>query len=331
MFVKDMFHFIWVIGTMDTETYNHETMEGQRMVLIFRVRRARQKAMKAAIAEALALLADFNPSVLSGGPLGHQPGLFWIELQDSVLPAALDRIPLLGYTFAVDMVKFSEGRSRGRSRRTAIQQKWHGRPFDLQPLHREDSDEFRNQAPDRRSFVLHDKDGSLKEIRGYRGDGGQLSRRGLPVADARLLVNLAFVCLGGKLLDPFAGAGGVVVAALCLQQDVFSVDIDQEVKWGLQHQGSRHCIGDARQLPFRDCVFDSVASEAPFEAASKLVGDAMTEVARVLRPSGHAAMMVAEHQADVARERAREAGLVATLDTPIDRKGLCVFVLAWNK
>jgi len=309
----------------------HGETEDQRTILIFRVRRARQKAMKAAIAEARSLLAEFNPAMMAGGPLGDQPGLFWLELEESLVPAAMDRIPFLGYTSAVDIVRFSEGKAKGKARRTAIKPTWRGRPFDLEPLHQEDSDEFREQAPDRRSFVLQTQGGDLKAVRGYRGDSGQLSRRGLPVSDARLLVNLAFVRLGGKMLDPFAGAGGIVVAAVHLQQHVFTVDIDPVVQWGLRHQGSRHCVGDARHLPFMDGSFDSVASEAPFEAANDVVGDVVTEIGRVLQPHGHVAIMVAEHQGDAARNHARGAGLVLTLDIPIDRKGLPVTVLAWHK
>jgi hypothetical protein len=155
---------------MRKATHDHGEME--RTILIFRVRRARQKAMKAAIAEALSLLAEFNPSMMAGGPLGDQPGLFWLELEESLVPAAMDRIPLLGYTSAVDMVKFSEGKAKGKgkARRTAIQPTWRGRSFDLEPLYQEDSDEFREQAPDRRSFVLQTQEGDLKAVRGYRGD-----------------------------------------------------------------------------------------------------------------------------------------------------------------
>jgi tRNA G10 N-methylase Trm11 len=151
------------------------------------------------------------------------------------------------------------------------------------------------------------------------------------VADARLLANLAFVHEGGKLLDPFAGAGGIVLAALGLKQDVFSLDIDPFVKWGLRHQGARHAVGDARRLPFRDETFDSIASELPFEARHDDMGDAMSEIARTLQPDGRVAIMVVEHQAATVRDRAGAGGLTPVIDIPIDRKGLDVIVLAWTK
>ena len=308
-----------------------EDIHDEPAILIFRVRRARLKAMKAAVAEALSLLAQFQPILLPGGPLGDQPGLFWLQMQENDIRAALDRLPLLGYSFAVDKVEFNASKAKRKGRKIASTPTWRGRPFDLESLYNEDSDELREQAPDRRSFLLQDEDGSLKEVRGYRGDSGQLSRRGLPVADARLLANLAFVREGGRLLDPFAGAGGIVLAALGLKQEVFSLDIDPFVKWGLQHQGALHCVGDARNLPFRDGTFDSVATETPFEVDSCVMADAMDEIARILRPGGHAALMVVERQADSVRERARRSGLTTMIDIPIDRKGLDVIVLAWTK
>lgn len=167
--------------------------------------------------------------------------------------------------------------------------------------------------------------------RGYRGDGGELGRRGLPVTDARLLANLAFTRIGGRMLDPFADAGGVVLAGLQLQQEVFSLDIDPALQWGLHDLGARHFVGDARHLPFEDATFDSVASEAPFQATGELLGEVMMEIARVLRPCGRVAAMLAEHQAAPAREGAREGGLLLNLDTSIDRKGLPVVVLAWKR
>lgn len=310
---------------------NLEDMQDEPTILIFRVRRARQKAMKAAIAEALSLLAQFRPILLAGGPLGDRPALFWLQMQESDIPAALDRLPLLGYSFAVDRVEFHEGRARRKGRKAAMPPTWRGRPFDLQPLYDEDSEEFREQAPDRRSFLLPTDGGTLREVRGYRGDSGHLSRRGLPVADARLLANLAFVREGGKLLDPFAGAGGIVLAALGLKQDVFSLDVDPFVQWGLRHQGARHVVGDARHLPFPDNTFDSIASEAPFEASHDDMGDAMSEIARTLRPNGRAAIMVVEHQTATVRDRAHVGGLMPIIDIAIDRKGLDVIVLAWTK
>jgi len=55
---------------MGKATLGHDPPHDEPAILIFRVRRARQKAMKAAVAEALSLLAEFQPVLLAGGPLG---------------------------------------------------------------------------------------------------------------------------------------------------------------------------------------------------------------------------------------------------------------------
>lgn len=308
-------------------------MDHQRepAILIFRVRRARQKAIKAAIAEALSLLSDLHPMRLAGGPLGDQPGIFWLQLNQTDLPVVTARLPLLGYSVAVEIVRFYEPNMKPKRRRPGSQRTWHGRSFGLELLYNEDSDEFREQAPDKRIFLLQTESGPLKEVRGYRGDSRQLNRRGLPVSDARLLANLALVRDGGRFLDPFAGAGGIVLAALSLKQEVFTVDIDPFVKWGLRHQGARHTVADARHLPFSNDSFDSIATETPFEADDDILAEATSEFARLLRPNGHLSIMAAEPQAHIARAQLSAAGLNCTLDTSIDRKGLPVIVLVWIK
>jgi len=308
-----------------TSQAQHEAM------LIFHVRDARQKAMPAAVAEALSLLARFRPRMAKGGPLGETRGIFWLYLEEGALPSAEDMFPLLGYTSSVQLVKFLE-KPRQKAKKKPRELTWRGRPFELDYLYKEDPEEFRENAPDRRTFLLTAEDGSVREVRGYRGDSGTLSRRGLPVADARLLVNLAFVEPGGRLLDPFAGAGGVVIEALHAGQLVHSLDIDPLLARGLVHLGSNHVVGDSRHMPFEDAMFDSVATEVPFEvSATQAVADSVAEIARILKPSGRAAMMVGKSQATAVRGSALGASLLPRFEMEIDRKGLPVFVFAWQK
>src|SRR5690349_19088702 len=74
-------------------------------VLICYLRPARNKARVVAEAEAVSLLRDLEATVLPGGPLSEQGGLFWISLPAQYLPSARKRLARLGYTFAVDLVQ----------------------------------------------------------------------------------------------------------------------------------------------------------------------------------------------------------------------------------
>ncbi|HZO91936.1 MAG TPA: methyltransferase domain-containing protein [Chthonomonadaceae bacterium] len=297
----------------------------EEALLIFYLRSARRKAREAAVQEALCLLGDLGPTAPAGGPLAEEGGLFWIALPAAHREEAQARLPRLGYTHAVDVLEAEEG---GRDAATGRMVRWRRRPYRLIPLYREEEAAFRERAPDRRVFWLAAAEG-VRAVRGYRGDSGPLSRRGLPVEDARLLVNLV-ARPGGTLLDPFAGAGGVVAEANGCR--VLSCDLDPALRYGLAGLGARHCVADARSLPFQTASVDAIATEPPFEgAAEATVRAALGEMTRILAPGGRLAIYCAAHQAPGLREAGRALGLVPFLDQPINRKGTACVVLAWHK
>jgi hypothetical protein len=281
--------------------------------------------------EALCLLEDLEATAPVGGPLSEQGGVVWIELPDAAEPRALDRLPRLGYTVAVDrLTPVPEGASpRGEH---AALVRWRGRLCRVERRYAEDDAVARESAPDRRVFLLEDERGTVRPVRGYRGDGGAMSRRALPVCDARLLVNLTLPPGGGWLLDPFAGAGGVVREAVAAGGRVTSGDLDPILRHGLAGLGARHCVSDAVQLPFRSGSFDAVATEPPYhpEALPVVIGG-LREIARVLRPGGRAALLCAAAQAAPLRGEAAALGLRPFFDAEIDRKGLGVVVLVWRR
>jgi tRNA G10 N-methylase Trm11 len=150
------------------------------------------------------------------------------------------------------------------------------------------------------------------------------------VEDARLLVNLVANPVGGRLLDPFAGAGGVIVEARAKGWAVISLDRDPALRYGLDELSFLHIVGNASALPFADESIDAVATEPPHHpSALALVTASIGEISRVLRPGGRVAVLVASHQADSVRRAAREAGLASELDSHIDRKGTDVHCLSW--
>jgi Methyltransferase domain len=304
------------------------------VLLVLHQRAARRRARVAGVAEALALFHDLGPSAPAGGPLADRGGVLWVELPERHLAEATARLPRLGYTTAVDLVEAApagRGRAAGargpRDRARVPPPGWR-----LVRLHAEDPAGHREQAPDRREFLVEAGDGSLRPVRGYRGDGRALGRRGLPVCDARLLVNLVAPAGPGLLVDPFAGVGGVALAAAAAGWTAVTADRDPALRHGLARLGAGHLVADARRLPLRPGSVDAVATEPPYDpAVGPLAVEVLAEAARLLRPGGATAWLCAAWQAPGLRAAAAGLGLVATLDTPVDRKGTPVVALAWRK
>jgi hypothetical protein len=296
----------------------------EEAMLVVHQRAARRRARAAAVAEALALLHDLEPSAPAGGPLADRPGVFWVQLPGRHLAAATARLPRLGYSTAVDLVA-----GAGPARTGVV--RWRGRAWRLVRLHLEDPAGHRAQAPDRREFLFEGGDGRVRPVRGYRGGADPLGRRGLPVADARLLVNLAAPAGPGWLLDPFAGVGGVALAAQAAGWAVLTGDRDPALRHGLGRVGAAHLVADARRLPLAAGTLAAVATEPPYDRGTgPLAGQVLAEACRLLRPGGVTAWLCAAWQAPGLRATAAELGLRVALDTPVDRKGLAVVALAWR-
>ncbi len=304
-------------------------------LLIFYLRAARRKARAAATAEALGLIDDLHGSAPVGGPLSEQGGLFWIALRRDLLESAVPRLPRLGYTYAVDVLEphsDSERIGDGAAEPQTRLVRWRRKLYHLVRVYEEDARAMRDAAVDRRTFLFETSGGEIRPIRGYRGDSHPLSRRGLPVYDARLLVNLVSARAGTLLLDPFAGTGGIIIEALSSGATAVSADVDPALRHGLAQLGARHHVADARHLPFASETFDAIATEPPYHTeAQNLVCEALREMDRVLKHGGRIAMLCAAPQADALRQEAAALGWRSSLDTPINRKGLDVVALAWRK
>jgi hypothetical protein len=291
----------------------------------------------------LALLADLGAAAAPGGPLSEQPGIFWINLPDAALETAATRLSRLGYSEAVYHLEPTPTNAKHDVR-------WHGTAFRLVSLYQEDPDAARELAPDRRVFMLASPSGEARPVRGYRGDGQALSRRGLPVYDARLLVNLALskVIVRARhtmplqnnhpfpnmpmFLDPFAGIGGIVLEVRLHGCRVLSLDVDPALRLGLAQFGAAHIVGNAHELPYADASIDAIATEPPYdEEALSTVVQSLGEMARVLKPDGNLVLLCTDEQAEPLREKAVDLPLAVWLDESVDRKGLGCVVLAWRK
>lgn len=299
-------------------------------VLVLRLRPARRRARGAAVAEVVALLRHLGARPAKGGPLSEQSGTAWVAIDDSRTCDVRDALRPLGYTREVLLVRPVNGDDRIDDVVGTV--RWHRRDAALVRIWHEPDDALRDRAPDRRTFLLECGDGVVRPITGYRGSGGPLERRALPVVDARLLVNLVWSSGGGVLLDPFAGAGAVVVAAVSVGWKTLSMDIDHVLRFGLADFGARHMVADARALPLCDSSIDAVATEPPYHPEAVAVMPwAIGEMARVLRRGGRGALLVAEAHGDQLATEASLHGLALTLNEAIDRKGTPVRCIAFQR
>ncbi|HID09309.1 TPA: hypothetical protein EYP13_03705, partial [Candidatus Micrarchaeota archaeon] len=97
----------------------------------------------------------------------------------------------------------------------------------------------------------------------------------LNARDARLLVNISAVLPGELFLDPFCGAGGILIEAAMVGAEVYGMDVVDDMVLGasvnLQHYGLRGTVirGDARRIPVRGV--DAIATDLPYGRSSKVL------------------------------------------------------------
>ena len=280
----------------------------------------------------MALMRDLGASLQTGGPLSEVRGVFWVTLPKKGFDTALDRMSRLGYIAAIDLiVPLPKEASSKEARHKVV--RWRKRDYLRVQVYQEDAEAFREWAPDRREFRLVTKQG-IRDVKGYRGGGGPLNRRALPPCDARMLANMVFSHERPfRFLDPFAGAGGIVVEAAKLGYSVATVDNDPVLRFGLPRLGSRlHLLADARMLPFRDNTFHGIATEPPYDAkTAPVIEHSLMEMARVLRFDGRIAMLIADWQADSVERLSVEVGLLAVCSHEVNRKGTDTVLVVLTK
>jgi len=88
---------------------------------------------------------------------------------------------------------------------------------------------------------------------------------------SRAMVNLARVEVGGRILDPFAGACGIVIEALLLGYETHGVELKDWIALGGLKNLKRYArgkefmiVGDARKPMFRERLFDAIVTDPPY-------------------------------------------------------------------
>ena len=114
---------------------------------------------------------------------------------------------------------------------------------------------------------------------------------------ARALVNIVQARLGDRLLDPFAGTGGILVEACLIGINGLGVDVQRPlVRGAATNMAGLNCdliLGDAKRLPIHDSSIDAAVLDIPYgrsaliRARSKedLLKESLKELQRVLKPN----------------------------------------------
>ena len=295
---------------------------------------SRSKAVSVAAEEMRTLFADCGVEIPSGGPLSDRSGVYWVDLPDRYLGTLDERAPWIGYTRTIQLLEPTE--PGGLPRTTDDVVRWKSSWYILTPIWTSDDEEIRMTSADRRTFYLRDARGGISRVNGYRGDGTEGGPKALPVIDSRLLVNLAYRPEMRSLLDPFAGAGGIVVEALRRGLDVSSMDIAPHIAPGLERFGADHTTGDAAGMPYADRSFDGLATELPYSVEDP---DALrrwvSEMARVLRPHARCAIMCSSEQRGMIQRdldvRGAELGMDRCVAEYVRRRGTSVAVMVYTR
>lgn len=187
-------------------------------------------------------------------------------------------------------------------------------------------DELGELAPHRREFSISTKEGHVKNIRGYRGEGRDLTRRALPPEDAVLMVNLVMPWARGWLADPFAGACGILAAAQALGwNETYASDIDSALAPGLSRYATRSDICGAQNVTLPSPT-TALVTELPFAglAPSDLRDALHSLTAQMANTSGIAVMSDPSQSDDVSQELASSG--FDTITYNLDRKGTPVAI-----
>jgi tRNA (guanine10-N2)-dimethyltransferase len=105
---------------------------------------------------------------------------------------------------------------------------------------------------------------------------------------ARLFVNLARVKKGDRVLDPFCGAGSILIEAATMGMKAVGRDLDRKMVWGCRRNFDFYGLKadvdleDATEIKLKNV--DGIATDPPYARASKVFSDDLIDTyARFLK------------------------------------------------
>ena len=190
------------------------------------------------------------------------------------------------------------------------------RKLQLTEIYRQDERERLENSPNQRSFLI-EKDGEVKEAKGYR------RKRAVSPNDAKFIANIAELNGDETVIDPFAGTGGLLIECLSRGIKIFASDIDPVIRPGLAELTDKRCtLADARNLPFRDNLFDVIITEPPFGRKNRQdVMDSLPELCRIIKIDGKIVLLIAQDMYENIKSYMIGNGFVMIYDFILRRHG----------
>ncbi|MCL1930539.1 MAG: hypothetical protein FWF55_01885 [Treponema sp.] len=322
------FHADITKSNIDDYLYKYE-------VILCKLRSSRVKAKQIAILEIMVSHIDHEIVFIKNGPLGDIKGVISFLCPKKNLISFRERLKYLGYCaafYVLDFENFSNKNSIGLNSINPMV--WKGRKFSAAMFFIQDNKIYSEQSSHNREFKIMYNNNEVKNIRGYRGDGSDLGKRALPVEDARCMVNLSQPWKNRRMIDPFAGAGGIIYQFKYIVSDgiMTSMDIDPILKPGLESYGSTHYVMSAADAAFPEDSFDSVITEVPFsDSAETAIIKALKNMDACLSKNGVYVIMCKDNQTEFIRETMEELNNVQLFEHELDRKGTDVAIQIWHK
>lgn len=304
-------------------------------VICCKLRNSRVKSKQLGIMEFLMSMYDLDVLFIKNGPLGDIKGLVSFFIKKQNWDKAVSRLSYIGYFDEFYELDFDITTPINKTNLKTINPLvWKGLKFSLKNLYIQSQELYETQSPHNRPFKIVSQDGNEKEIIGYRGDGSELGRRALPVEDARCLVNLSMPFQEKKVIEPFAGGGGIVYMYKYINPniDITSIDIDSTLKPGLEYYGSKHIVGDASEVHLTDS-YDAIVTEVPFsQNATEKIVKAMKNIYPNLSDKGIIVLMCGEKQSEqIIKYFANELNSNMIFSKKLNRKGTDVVIQIWTK
>lgn len=304
-------------------------------VVCCRLRNSRIKSKQLAIMEMLLMNYDLGLRFIKNGPLGDVKGLVSFLISKDKMDSLKERLNRIGYFNEFYLLDFDAEIYENKSNIETINPLvWKGLDFSIETIYKQDEKIYESQSPHNRTFKIVSYNGEEKVLNGYRGNGTDMGRRALPVEDARCLVNLSIPFNENKVLEPFAGGGGIIYMYKYINPnvDITSIDIDETLKPGLEYYGAKHIVGSSANVHLSES-YDAIVTEVPFSNnATDSVVEAIKNVYANLDEKGIIVLMCGAQQShDIANCLKEDLNSNLLFKKELNRKGTDVVIQIWTK